>query len=112
MMCNKCGYGRRPGKLCPLSFGLAVGIVSFFAVLIWTLWVMSYGMPPMMAALHIAAPTLSGGFVHALLALVKGFLFGFFVALFYDLIACCFASWCKKSDESCECESSPVKKVK
>lgn len=78
----------RCAKICPISFGLAVGIVSFFAVLIWTLWVINHGMTPMMMAMHIPAPTLSLGFSHALLALLKGFIFGFFVALFYDLIAC------------------------
>jgi hypothetical protein len=109
-MCSKCDKDGRSKKLCPLSFGLAVGIVSFFAVLIWTFWVMSYGLPPLMVAMHIPTPTLSGGFVHALLALIKGFLFGFFVALLYDLISCCFA--CKKSDGKCECENvSPEKKV-
>lgn len=100
MMLSKYDKGGNGKKLCPLSFGLAVGIVSFFAVLIWTVWTMYYGMPPMMVAMHIPAPTLNGGFVHALVALFKGFLFGFFVALFYDLISCCLA--CKKSDEKCE----------
>lgn len=102
MMCSKCSGGAR--KLCPVSFGLAVGIVSFFAVLIWTLWVMSNGLPPMMVALHMPTPTLGHGFVHALLAFFKGFVFGFFVALFYDLFSCCFRKC--KSDESCECGSS------
>jgi len=62
---------------------------------------MNYGMPPMMVAMHMPEPTLAKGFVHALLALLKGFLFGFFVALFYDLISCCFAC-CKKSHENCD----------
>jgi len=88
-------------KICPMSFGLAVGIVSFFAVLIWSLWIINYGMPPMMVAMHMPEPTLAKGFEHALLALLKGFLFGFFVALFYDLISCWFAC-CKKSDKNCD----------
>jgi len=99
MMYSKCNNDGSSKKICPLSFGLAVGIVSFFAVLIWTLWVMNYGMPPMMVALHLPEPTLAKGFEHALLALIKGFLFGFFVALFYDLISCCFAC-CKNSCKS------------
>ncbi len=101
MMCPKCDKDGSSKKLCPLSFGLAVGIVSFFAVLIWTLWALNYGMPPMMVAMHLPEPTLAKGFEHALLALLKGFLFGFFVALFYDLLSCCFAH-CKSSGKSCD----------
>jgi hypothetical protein len=104
MWCAKCENGGCAKKLCPISFGLAVGVVSFFAVMIWTLWVIHYGMSPMMLAMHIPAPTLEGGFVHALLALIKGFLFGFFVALLYDLFACCFA--CRKKS----CDTPPQNK--
>ena len=96
-MYTKLDKSGKSTKLCPVSFGLAVGIVSFFAVFIWTLWVMNYGMPPLMIAMHIPVPTLGKGFVHALFALLKGFLFGFFVALLYDIISCCFAA-CRKSD--------------
>lgn len=97
MLNTKCDTSGKSTKLCPVSFGLAVGIVSFFAVFFWTLWVMIYGMPPLMISMHIPIPTLSSGIEHALLALLKGFLFGFFVALLYDLISCFFAA-CKKSD--------------
>lgn len=100
MFTCKCESERKAAKLCPVSFGLAVGFVSFFAVLIWTAWVVTYGMPAMMVAMHLPTPTLSAGFAHALLALVKGFLFGFFVALFYDLFACCFT--CRRSNEKCD----------
>lgn len=99
MICPKCDSNGSSKKICPVSFGLAVGIVSFFAVLIWTLWIMNYGMPSMMVAMHMPEPTMAKGFEHALLALLKGFLFGFFVALIYDLISCCFAC-CKKSSKS------------
>ncbi len=109
MWCHKCDKdGSKCTKLCPVSLGLAIGIVSFFAVLIWSLWVMSYGMSPMMVALHIPTPTLGSGFAHALLALLKGFIFGFFVALIYDLIACCLMH--KKSMGSCEPLPPPEKK--
>lgn len=106
MITNKCDSGKKAAKLCPLSFGLAVGLVCFLAVLIWTAWVISYGMPPMMVAMHVPTPTLSSGFAHALLGLLKGFLFGFFVALFYDLIICC--SSCGRSNEKCD-ESSKLR---
>lgn len=108
MWCSKCDKGGKAKKLCPVSFGLAVGVVSFFAILFWSLWAMHYGMPPMMAAMHMPMPTLAGAFGHALLALIKGFVFGFFVALFYDVFACCFA--CRKADEKCECGAAPPEK--
>ena len=110
MSCGKCGNGGKAKKICPVSFGLAVGIVSFFAIFIWTLWVMRYGMPPMMITMHLPAPTIQGGLVHALLAFVKGFLFGFFVALLYDFFACCCFARCKK-DEKCEC-NGPLEQKK
>jgi len=94
MWCHD-GKDGKVAKICPVSLGLAIGIVCFFAVMVWTVWVMSYGMPPLMIAMHIPAPTLARGFIHALLALVKGFIFGFFVALLYDVISCSFKS--KKS---------------
>jgi len=106
---NSCKGGSK--KLCPVSFGLAVGVVGFFAVLIWSLWVIHYGIPPMMVEMHMPAPTLTGAFVHALLVLIKGFIFGFFVALFYDLFSCC--TMRRKSDDQCGsggCGSSPDKK--
>jgi len=92
----QCSKDDMAGKLCPVSFGLAVGVVSFFAVMVWTVWVMYYGLPPVMAAMHIPVPTLSRGFVHALLALMKGFAFGFFVALLNDVFSCCLAGRRKK----------------
>lgn len=98
MWCAKYGDNGKSMKLCPVSFGLAIGVVSFFAVLIWTIWVINYGMPAAMMAMHVPALTLGKGFVHALAALVKGFLFGFFVAIFYDLIACCI--WHKKEKKA------------
>ena len=118
MSCGKCGKGK---ALCPVSLGLALGIVSGLAVFIWSLWILHYGVPPAMAGRMMVAPTLMGGVIHALWALLKGFLFGFFLALFYDFFACCMKSMCcKKSGESCGCncgckscnvENKPVEKV-
>lgn len=104
MIYGRCEKGVIPAKLCPLSFGLAVGAVSFFSVLIWTVWAMHYGMPAMMVH-HMPTLTLSNGFVHALYGLMKGFVFGFFVALFYDLFVCGFACLRRGS-----CEDSGEKK--
>jgi hypothetical protein len=91
----KCGKDCRCMKLCPVSFGLAVGIVGFFVVLVWSLWVMTHGLPPEMVAMHMPVPSWSLSFAHALLALLKGFVGGFLVALIYDLIVCC---KCRKSE--------------
>jgi chromate transport protein ChrA len=71
--------------------GLAIGIVGFVAVLIWDFWAMHHGMPKAMIAMHVPALTVRSAFEHALFVLIKGFLFGFFVALLYDLFVCCCA---------------------
>lgn len=114
MSCEKCGNGcgcRRKGLLCPFSFGFAVGIVFFFAVMIEALWVMQFGLPPFMEAMHMPMPTLQSSFIHALLVLVKGFLLGFFIALIYDLIRRCCLCCRKKSDGVCGvCDKGTVDK--
>ena len=99
MSCGKCGCM----KLGPISLGLALGVTGALAVLIGSLWIMYYGAPPIIAQLHLPIPTLKEASLNALVVLIKGFIFGFFVALFYDLFSCCFRK-CKcgrKSDESC-----------
>lgn len=87
--------------LCPVSFGLAVGITAFFAVLIWSAWMMVHGSPEL-APPHFIF-TWGATFAYSFLALIKGFLFGFVVALLYD----CFACWCKsvccKREGGCKC---------
>ena len=92
-------------RLCPVSFGLSLGITTALAVLICTLWMVYYGVPPAMAKYVTEPITLTGGFVYTLLALFKGFIFGFFVALFYDFfISCCKSkSCCKNGDKECGC---------
>lgn len=88
--------------LCPFSFGLAIGIVAALAMFFWSLWVMKYGVPPMMAGKMIVPITFMGAVVHSLLCLLKGFLFGFFVALIYDWIVCCCKCKCCKPGEGCD----------
>jgi len=106
MSCGKCGCM----KLCPVSFGLALGLVCGLAIFIWTVWIMYYGVSPVMAQYQVPLPTLKDAVVHALWGLLKGFVFGFFVALFYDLIACCGRKWCcKKSGSTCACCASQDK---
>jgi hypothetical protein len=100
MMSSKCGK-----KICPVSFGLALGLACGLAVFIWTLWILYYGATPMMAAYHTPA-TLGEGSIMALWCLLKGFVFGFFIALFYNLISCC-CPCCKRPDGACCCCGKP-----
>jgi len=99
-MC-KCGCGSK--VLCPVSFGLALGITAGLATFVWVAWAMYYGPTPMMTAFHVPVPTWQGGSIHALWALLKGFVFGFFLALFYDLIACCCKMRCCRKSTTCTC---------
>jgi len=100
-MCDgKCGRG---SMLCPFSFGLAVGLTCFFAVMIWTLWVLQYGVPASMSANYVAPENLTAGFILSLWCLLKGFIGGFFIALFYDLFIKCKKCCCKKDGKVCGC---------
>ncbi|MBX3709856.1 MAG: hypothetical protein KIT56_04670 [Gammaproteobacteria bacterium] len=104
MFKEKCGCM----KLCPVSLGLALGLACGLGVFLWSIWVMYFGVTPMMAEYHIPVLSLKEGTIHALWAFLKGFVFGFFVALFYDLISCCCKSkWCCK--KGCECGSGKDK---
>lgn len=95
MSCNKCGTNSL-GKLCPFTFGLALGITCGLFMFFWSIWVMYYGMPTSLpAAYAIANPSWSTSGVLGLIGLVKGFVFGLVFAFIYDLILCC----CKK----CRC---------
>jgi hypothetical protein len=110
-MGGKCG--KCCGGLCPFSLGIAVGLTFFFAVLFWSLWVLHYGVPASMAGEHYFVPdTLSAGFILALLCFLKGFVGGFFVALFYDLCGKCKKCCCKKDGKCCSrcgCSGSECK---
>lgn len=113
MLCGKCGKTMVGGKgLCPVSFGLAIGITCALAVLFWAVWISFYGPPtemsPMMTKYLAMHAGMMGAGKMALWALVKGFVFGFFVALFYDFIACyCKGKCCKTSDGICNCGCAP-----
>lgn len=97
---GKCGCGK---KLCPVSLGLAFGLTCGLGVFIWVLWTMYNGATPAMVELHIPVLGLKDGAIHALWAFLKGFIGGFFIALFYDLISCCCKMKCCscKSGEAC-----------
>lgn len=96
MMGSKCGCR----KLCPLSFGLALGITAALSVILWTLWAIYYGPTQMMTTFNIPTPSMNDGLMCALWVLLKGFILGFFIALFYDLFACC-CPCCRKCKCAC-----------
>ena len=108
MACGKCGSKMR---LCPVSLGVAVGITCGLAVFLWAVWVMMYGLPASMPANMQPSFNWTAISVHALWAVLKGFLFGFFIALIYDLISCwCKGPCCRCSNPSCGCQSGNVGK--
>jgi hypothetical protein len=70
---------------------------------IMSLWVMHYGMPPMLVG-KMPEPTMPLSAVESLWAFVRAFFFGFFFALIYDLILCLKKCCCRKSEcKACPC---------
>lgn len=104
MVCGKCG---KYARLCPFSFGLALGITCGIAVLIMAAMVMNNMASPEMETLQ-AHLTWSIAVIHSLWAILKGFVFGFVLVLIYNLIQKIGAKCCasKSSDEKCGCELS------
>lgn len=106
-----CGKGMR---LCPVSFGLAIGIASGLCMAV-TAWVASYwgigaSLVEFYAVYYVGyAATFVGGVIGGLWGLLEGFIFGFVVALIYNCISrCC----CRNGDEAGSCCSSSEMKDK
>ncbi|MHB1948203.1 MAG: bacteriophage holin [Gammaproteobacteria bacterium] len=80
-------------KLCPVSFGLAVGVIKglWLLLLAWAGWLFGYGMP---AIEHIAkyyhgyAGSFQGGLIGGFFGFISGFIFGFIFAGLYDFFLC------------------------
>lgn len=98
-----CGTsnGMKKKGLCPVSFGLALGITSAVAFFLWSMWIMYRGLPPEMMQSGVNF-NWNAILMHTLWSFVKGFLFGFILALVYDLICCCCRCRCCRS-EACAC---------
>lgn len=97
-------HGMHKGKLCPFSFGLAVGITIALATFIMGGWAVYHH--PMAGEVmqrfpHMMPITWGDVGWMTLWMLVKGFVFGFFVALFYDLFSCC------RKNCNCGCATGP-----
>lgn len=89
-------------KLCPVSFGLAVGLVFGIGSIFWLFWVLYNGPTPFMVAANMPVPTMQAGLLHAFWAFITGLISGFFVALIYDGISCCCKNkMCCKSKSCC-----------
>lgn len=99
MLCKSC----KSWGLCPVSFGLALGIVTGITMFLFSIWMLYHGIPAHLIG-HIPQLTWAGTFVHGLVGIIEGFVFGFFVALLYDCFSsCCKAKCCHPEGEGCEC---------
>lgn len=88
MSCGKCGKG---GCLCPVSLGLALALTSALGVLFYVLFSVFQG---------VDGVTWGASAVYILVVFVKSFIFGFVLALIYDLIVTrCKGICCRKSKE-------------
>ncbi len=87
-------------KLRVRAFGIAIGIVWGFAVLVATIWDVAVGMGRTMSLLGVFYPGYSVSYAGAFVGLIwgfdNGFLFGAAVALLYNK----FSSAIYKSDTS------------
>lgn len=95
MSCGKCGNGN---WLCPVSLGLALGLTSALGVFLWTLVSLFQGVDEI--AWGAAA-------IYILVMFVKSFVFGFVLALVYDLVVTRCKGWCcrKSKDGVSDCKS-------
>lgn len=91
--------------LGPFSLGLALGVLSGLATLLIGLWALKFGLPTNVATqMGMAIPTsMSAAWTESLWSLITGFIFGFFLAIFYNIFACCFGFFRRKNGEGCEC---------
>lgn len=95
-----CKTGSNGMKLCPFSFGMALGLTAAIGTLVWMAWVMYFGPTAMMVQFNIPVPTLNDGLMRALFMLLKGFAFGVVFAFIYDMVSCCCkARCCKQSTD-------------
>ena len=107
MGCEKCGNKM---KLCPFSFGLALGITAGLCKMIfaWSAAMWGYGaiVIDQYASLYYGyGPSLAGGIIGGLWGLIVGFIFGAVIAFIYNFILChCKSKYCcqKKNGESCK----------
>lgn len=86
-----CGKNGGYSCICPVSFGLALGIVTGLVMLIfgWMGWLWGYGtsLIDMSATVHYGYNyTFIGGIMGGVWGLVEGFIFGFVFGWIYNFL--------------------------
>lgn len=96
-------WGR--SKLCPMSLGLALGLTSALAAFLMASWAIYQGVPPDMLAQHpdLVPMTWADAGWLTLWTFIKGLIFGFILALIYDLITCGCKGKCCRGSCGCGC---------
>jgi len=107
-----CGKSNKGLCICPVSFGLAWGIVCAFSLagLAWSAWFFGTGtviVNHMGSFYYGYSANIVGILWGFFWGFIKGFLLGFFVALFYDFIINCCAKCCNKGEGNCRCCNKP-----
>ena len=99
-----CNHDCSNSKLCSVSFGFAVGIVSGLTMLILGFIGVYSGFGHPM--IHVIGslyrgfePTVAGAFIGGLWALVGGFISGFVMAWLYNRFTAYCWKYCHKSEE-------------
>lgn len=89
------GNGECKCVLCPVSFGVGLGIASalFMLAYAWAGWLGGYATQviDLSSTVHAGyAPTFIGGLVGAVWGFIEGFIFGFIAVFFYNkCLRCC-----------------------
>lgn len=88
-------------RLAPVSFGFALGILWGLGMLLigWAGWLWGYGIPwiQVWGSVYLGfGPSFMGGIVGAVWGFIDFFIFGWLIALIYNLCARCV----KKQDTS------------
>lgn len=93
MKSDSCDTGM---KLCPVTFGLALGVTAALASIICMAWIMYSGPTAMMVQLDIPMWSFRDVIVCSFWILLKGFIFGAVFAFIYNMIICCCKGMCCK----------------
>ena len=99
----KCENVCNISKLCPVSLGLAFGILKGLSLMILALaGTYGYGLEMIQhisSMLHGYGPSFVGGLWGGLWGLICGFIFGALLALIYDCCLCCLKKSCSSDNK-------------
>ncbi len=100
--CEKCDkHYKRYTRLCPLSLGIAAGLVNALSVLVFT-WMSSAAPATHAHAEVMRMISASGMWGSAFAGLILGFVSAFVLALFYNTSLC---YWKRRCSRCCKCGS-------